>query len=381
MGRHAPGASAPRKASSATKRRRASAGVRGAAARQHRAGVRALVRADGRCRPGRGGVLADRARRADPASAMAFAQRLAARSAWRAGCGSRSVLGGLCFAADLASWHIGILKTTLANATLFGNSATLFFPVYGFLIARAWPSRTQGFALLLALVGAVLLMGRSYPDRARASRRRLALPARGHPLHRLFRRDGEGARHDGADPRARRLDPGEHAAAAALRAVRCGEQVMPHRLDAADRRWRWRARCSGQGLMIFALGQLSPLVVGIGAAHQPVVAATIGWIGYGERLDGVDLVGAVLVAVALVLVRASAQDPPRLPPTASRRHKTRMTLPADPTIPRNPRRARAAGRRQCRVRRLEGARARPGGRYARASTATSPCSRCPMRRR
>ena len=150
--------------------------------------------------------------------AMAFA------SGWRPAGVAKGVwiaiaLGGLCFAADLASWHIGILKTSLANATLFGNSATLFFPVYGFLIARAWPSRMQGFALLLALVGAALLDGPVVPDRARASRGRLALPARGHPLHLLFRRDGEGARHDGADPRIGGVDLGERAAAAAVRAV------------------------------------------------------------------------------------------------------------------------------------------------------------------
>ena len=36
-------------------------------------------------------------------------------------------LGGVCFAADLGAWHLGILRTTLANATLFGNSATLMF--------------------------------------------------------------------------------------------------------------------------------------------------------------------------------------------------------------------------------------------------------------
>ena len=33
-------------------------------------------------------------------------------------------VGGLFFAADLAAWHAGILRTRLANATLFGN-----FPV------------------------------------------------------------------------------------------------------------------------------------------------------------------------------------------------------------------------------------------------------------
>ena len=47
------------------------------------------------------------------------------------------IVGGIAFAADLGSWHLGILRTTLANATLFGNSATLFFPIYGFLAARA----------------------------------------------------------------------------------------------------------------------------------------------------------------------------------------------------------------------------------------------------
>jgi len=65
----------------------------------------------------------------------------------------------------------------------------------------------------------------------------------------------------------------------------------------------------GQTLLIYALGQLSPLVVGIALLVQPVVAASVGWIIYGERLGPADLVGAALVAVALVLVR---ETPPVL---------------------------------------------------------------------
>src|SRR3546814_13142398 len=34
--------------------------------------------------------------------------------------------------------------------------------MYGFLIARAWPTRVQGLALVMALAGGALLMGRSY---------------------------------------------------------------------------------------------------------------------------------------------------------------------------------------------------------------------------
>src|SRR5687767_14565507 len=58
------------------------------------------------------------------------------------------VLGGLFFAADLAAWHYGILRTKLANATLFGNSSSLIFAVYGFIMLGALPRRAQ----LLALV-------------------------------------------------------------------------------------------------------------------------------------------------------------------------------------------------------------------------------------
>ena len=37
-------------------------------------------------------------------------------------------LGGLFFAADLAAWHESILRTRLANATLFGNMGSFLLP-------------------------------------------------------------------------------------------------------------------------------------------------------------------------------------------------------------------------------------------------------------
>jgi drug/metabolite transporter (DMT)-like permease len=85
--------------------------------------------------------------------ALAFAGQRRPFAAARA-CGGRSCWAASPFRADLASWHLGILKTTLANATLFGNSATLMFPIYGFFVARAWPTKTQGLALALAAAGA-----------------------------------------------------------------------------------------------------------------------------------------------------------------------------------------------------------------------------------
>ena len=63
--------------------------------------------------------------------------------------------------------------------------------------------------------------------------------------------------------------------------------------------------------MIYALGKLSPLVVGVALLIQPVVAGIIGWIAYGERLGVPDLVGVAMVGAALVLVsRASGVAKP-----------------------------------------------------------------------
>jgi drug/metabolite transporter (DMT)-like permease len=66
-------------------------------------------------------------------------------------------LGGIFFAADLAAWHAGILRTTLANATLFGNFASFLFAIYAFILLRTLPRPVQLLALLLAGIGTLLL--------------------------------------------------------------------------------------------------------------------------------------------------------------------------------------------------------------------------------
>ncbi len=214
-------------------------------------------------------------------------------------------VAGVSFAADLASWHLGILRTTLANATLFGNSATLIFPLYGFLIARAWPSRTQGLALVLAAIGAALLMGQSYSLNPRNLAGDLLCLFAG-ILYTVYFIGMARVRDTMAPLPALTLSSIAGIVPLLIFALALGEKVMPD---------HWTpliglALCSqviGQGLMIYALGQFSPLVVGLALLTQPVVAAAIGWSVYGERLGTADVIGAVLVAVALVLVRRPAK--------------------------------------------------------------------------
>ncbi|WP_082472549.1 DMT family transporter [Sphingomonas sp. Leaf357] len=214
-------------------------------------------------------------------------------------------IAGVSFAADLASWHLGILRTTLANATLFGNSATLIYPLYGFLIARAWPSRTQGIALVLAAIGAALLMGQSYSLNPRNLVGDLLCLFAG-VLYTLYFIGMARVRDTMAPLPALLLSSVAGIVPLLIFALALGEKVLPD---------HWTpliglALCSqviGQGLMIYALGQFSPLVVGLALLTQPVVAAAIGWSVYGERLGVADATGAVLVAMALVLVRRPAK--------------------------------------------------------------------------
>src|SRR5262249_42088264 len=59
----------------------------------------------------------------------------------------------------------------------------------------------------------------------------------------------------------------------------------------------------GQGLLVYAIGSLSPLVVGLTLLTQPAISALVGWLAYGERLQPLDWIGAFAIAAALVLVR------------------------------------------------------------------------------
>ena len=59
----------------------------------------------------------------------------------------------------------------------------------------------------------------------------------------------------------------------------------------------------GQGLLVYALGSLPPLVVGLTLLTQPAISALVGWLAYRETLSPLDWLGAAAIAAALVLVR------------------------------------------------------------------------------
>lgn len=219
-----------------------------------------------------------------------------------------ALLSGLFFASDLGAWHAGILHTRLANATLLGNCTAVLFPLYGFIAARSLPSRKQGIALALASLGAVLLLGRSYELSARNLLGDLLC---------LF----AGVAYTGylvaADRARSALPPWTTLAWSVLAGIplllavafALGEPIWP------DIWWPLAgiaigSQIVGQGLILYAVNRVSALVVGLMLLLQPIVAAVIGWMIYGEALTPLDYVGAVAIALAVLLVRDSKRPLP-----------------------------------------------------------------------
>lgn len=207
---------------------------------------------------------------------------------------------GVIFAADLASWHLGIVRTKLANAALFGNSTSLIFPVYGFIVARMAPSRAQLIALLLGFTGAVIMLGRSYEVSAEnLVGDALCLLAGG--LYTLYLIAIDRMRARSGPWTILTFSTIGGAPALLLFAAIAGEELWPQ---------NWTtlfalaliAQVIGQALLIYTLGQFKPIVIGIALLVQPVVGGLIGWIGYREALGPIDLIGAACIAVAMILV-------------------------------------------------------------------------------
>lgn len=210
-------------------------------------------------------------------------------------------LAGVLFALDLAAWHVGIERTRLGNASLFGNASSLMLMVWSVIMARRLPRLPETLAIAAALAGSAILMGRSLEIDTRTLAGDLFCVAAGVFYFfyiQLLR---------GAHARLGSWAMLFHCSVAGapvllLAGWALGEPVWPQ---------AWGplvglALCSqviGQGLLVFALGRFSALMLGLSMLSQPAVSALAGWAAFGETLGWADIAGMVLVGASLVLAR------------------------------------------------------------------------------
>jgi len=212
-----------------------------------------------------------------------------------------AVIAGIFFALDLGTWHIGILHTKIANATLFGNCASLLLVLWGVFLTRTLPHGWQALAVLLAFAGSALLMGQSYEMSSNYLLGDLLSLLAG-ILYTCYVILMQRVRDTLAPWTALGIASIVCVPVLLGTALALGETIVP-------RDWTplillaLTSQVVGQGLMIWSLPRFSPLVLGLTLLIQPAIAALAGWLMFDELLGPVDIFGGMLVGAALVLIR------------------------------------------------------------------------------
>ena len=211
------------------------------------------------------------------------------------------VIAAVLYSLDLAAWNVGIRMTKLANATMFGNAGSFVFVIYGLILAHRAPSLKQSVALITAIGGAGLLMSGSYELSPKNFTGDLLTLLAG-LLYGGYLIFVERARSE--VPALPLLLLATLFSVPMLLAISAGlgEQIWPSDWTPLII-FALSSQVVGQGLLVYSIGTLPPLVVGLALLTQPAVSAAVGWFAYGERLSLTDCIGAVAIAAALVLVR------------------------------------------------------------------------------
>ncbi len=215
-------------------------------------------------------------------------------------------IGALAFAGDLASWHIGIGMTRLGNATLFGNAGSIILLFWGFIIARMLPRGAEWLAIICALAGAGILLGRSLDISPETFAGDLFCITAG-LLYAVYLLTLQGERAQfGSWSLLVWVSVFACPALLALALV-MGEPVWP-----TD----WTpiivlfvtSQLIGQGLLVYSLGHFPPLIIGLALLTQPAIAAVIGYTVFDEVLTGLDVLGMLLLGSALVVAKAAQKQ-------------------------------------------------------------------------
>jgi drug/metabolite transporter (DMT)-like permease len=226
------------------------------------------------------------------------------------------LIGAMFFALDLASWHIGIERTRLGNATLFGNAGSLIIMAWGLVALRRAPRLAEWAAMGAAVLGAAMLMGRSLEIGPRTLSGDLFCLLAGtlYAGYILLLRRARGTLGNWTALAWSSLFGLPVLLAVAL--LR-GEPFWPDHWGVVAG-LALSSQVIGQGLLVWSLKHFPPLVIGLALLTQPAIAVTVGWLAFGETVGALDVVGMVLVAAALVLARASEPEAEVVKPDEAR---------------------------------------------------------------
>jgi drug/metabolite transporter (DMT)-like permease len=213
-------------------------------------------------------------------------------------------LPGVAFAADLAAWHKAFEYTTLANATLLANLASILVAIVGYLWLRERLSWMFAVGAAVALSGTSVLLGvdlRQGPDPVIGDGLGLVTAC----CYAAYLLLVKVLRRDFSVPRIMSYASSVSAAGLLAVAALSGERLVPQTWPA----WlsvialAFVSHVGGQGLIAYAMAHLPASFATLSLLIQPVVTATVSWLLFAQVLTPVQIGGGVLVLAGLVMAR------------------------------------------------------------------------------
>lgn len=219
-------------------------------------------------------------------------------------------LAGLFFAGDLGFWHWSIKYTTVANATLLVNYAPIFVALGEWLIFGRRVSRAFVMGMGIALLGTLFLVGAGLDfSSAHLAGDGLGLLAAVFYAGYILTMKQLRGRFSTATVMA---FSGPASAAILLPAAfLAGEELLP----LSGYGWlvlvglALLSQVGGQGLIAYALAQLTAAFSSVALLAQPVMAAVFAWLLLGESLGAWQILGGLLALWGIALARRAGASP------------------------------------------------------------------------
>ncbi len=220
------------------------------------------------------------------------------------------VLSGIAFAGDLLFWHLAILHTSIANATLLATMAPVWVFLVSFLFLGHRLRKVELLGLAICIAGGALLVRDSFGFsglRLRGDMEALATSL----FFGLYIVAINQARARCGAARVIFLSTVVTTACLLAASLVANEVFWPQSIHG----WLVLAglalisQAAGQGLLTFSLGQLPVAFSSLVVFLEAVAAAALGWIILNEALGLWQWIGGFLVLLGIWWARPRAQVP------------------------------------------------------------------------
>lgn len=212
------------------------------------------------------------------------------------------VLAGVLLAGDLAIWHISITLTSVANATVFNNSAPLFVTLFAWLFLRETITGRMLAALAVAIGGMAMMMAEHMQMLSENWLGDLLAITTG-IFYGGYILTVKYLRRSFSTIQTMALSSATALPVLFLFTLATGESFGPVTFEGLMILIALGLIChvAGQSLITYALASLPALFSSLGLLIQPIGAAILAWILFGETQSSLQIAGSLVVLMGIAM--------------------------------------------------------------------------------